>query len=96
MDIEQLMCRTLRLGMSDGTFLKIEYVYGFELFNTRPYHCYETWCGGWEITDERNAIKIRDEKLESGLKRWAEKAGPIIDAKRAAEKEARNVNAQAD
>lgn len=35
---------------NEGVQLEIKYVYGFELFNTRPYHNYETWSSGWFIT----------------------------------------------
>lgn len=37
-------------GMSTGVKVKIEMINGFELFNTRPYHNYETWSDGYEIT----------------------------------------------
>ena len=32
------------------TQVTIEKINGFELFNTRPYHNYETWSDGWRIT----------------------------------------------
>ncbi|MGE3341531.1 MAG: hypothetical protein AB7J46_06580 [Candidatus Altimarinota bacterium] len=60
------------LGMTDGTFLKIEFVYGFEKFNTRPYHNYETWAGGYRITDERNGITLEREDLDDAIAEWAE------------------------
>lgn len=39
------------LGMHDNgkVFLSIEFYGGFEYFNTRPYHNYETWGHGWRI-----------------------------------------------
>lgn len=35
---------------SNHTQCTIEKICGFELFNTRPYHNYETWSDGWRIT----------------------------------------------
>lgn len=77
--IDDIVRRTLRLGMDSGTFLKIEYVYGFEKFNNRPYHCYETWCGGWVVTDPnmpwpwnpKLPWTTKNENLESAIKEWA-------------------------
>ena len=56
--LDKLIRQTLRLGMDHGTFLKIEFIYGFEMFNTRPYHNYETWSGGYRVEDERFNIKV--------------------------------------
>lgn len=77
--LDQLIRRTLKLGMDDGTFLRIEFVYGFEKFNTRAYHNYETWAGGYRITDERNGITLEREDLDDALKAWA----TAVDVKRA-------------
>lgn len=45
--------RTLRglagWGMADGTPVVVKLVYGFELFNTRPYHNYENWSDGYLV-----------------------------------------------
>ena len=71
--LDQLIRKTLSyLGMSDGSFLKIEYVYGFEKFNTRAYHNYETWAGGYRVTDEVNNIRLEREDLDDAIKDWAE------------------------
>lgn len=78
-ELDQLIQRTLRLGMDSGTFLKIEYVYGFELFNTRPYHNYETWAGGYRVTDTITNTIVQREDLDDAVKAWATLAGPIID-----------------
>jgi hypothetical protein len=69
--LDALIRRTLRLGMDDGTFLHIEYIYGFEKFNTRPYHNYETWAGGYRVTDERHKIMVEREDLDDALEAWA-------------------------
>ena len=66
-----------RLGMSDGTFLKLEYVYGFEKFNTRPYHNYETWAGGWRVTDTKHKISFEEEELEKAVAKWIELADKV-------------------
>src|SRR5688500_4637115 len=81
-ELDQLIQRTLRLGMDDGTFLKIEYIYGFEKFNTRPYHNYETWAGGYRVSDTITNISVEREDLDDAVKAWANKAGPIIDGVR--------------
>jgi len=40
--VDLIVAQTLRLGTDSGTFLLVEYVYGFERFGA-----YETWRGGW-------------------------------------------------
>lgn len=71
--LDQLIRRTLSyLGMSDGSFLKIEYVYGFEKFNTRSYHNYDTWAGGYRVTDEVNNIRLEREDLDDAVQLWAD------------------------
>ena len=69
--LDQLIRKTLRLGMDHGTFLKIEFIYGFELFNTRSYHNYETWSGGYRVTDERNGIIVEREDLDDAVLEWS-------------------------
>lgn len=49
-DADRLIRFALPTGMEEGVALTIEYVKGFELFNTRPHHNYETWSSGWRIT----------------------------------------------
>ncbi len=57
-------------GMQEGTMLTIEMIRGFEKFNTRPYHCYETWCSGWRITDPRLKHGIEREHLQDAVAEW--------------------------
>lgn len=68
--------RELRLlkpvDMSEGTKLYIELINGFELFNTRPYHNYETFSDGWRITDGK--ITVEEEDLLDAVKAFREKA----------------------
>jgi hypothetical protein len=48
--IERDFRRIFRNGMySDETRVQIEFFTGFENFNTRPYHNYETWSSGWRV-----------------------------------------------
>lgn len=85
--LDTLIRRTTRLGMDDGVFLTIEFIHGFEKFNTRPYHNYETWAGGYRVTDPRFNIKVEREDLDDALAEWAKQ----VDAKRLAEQAAANV-----
>ena len=52
-------------GPGPYTLATIELVGGFELFNNRPYHCYETWCKGFRITVEDKSVM--DESLDRAL-----------------------------
>ena len=47
--LDQELRRTNGVGMEEGTKLIIKRICGFELFNTRPYHNYETWSDGYSI-----------------------------------------------
>lgn len=78
-ELDTLIRRTLRLGMDHGTFLTIEFIYGFEKFNTRPYHNYETWSGGYRVSDPRFIITIEREDLDDALKAWADKVNEMRD-----------------
>lgn len=69
--LDQLIRRTLNLGMSDGTFLTIDFIWGFEKFNTRPYHNYETWSGGYRVTDPKMDKSFQAEDLDDALMKWA-------------------------
>jgi hypothetical protein len=61
---------SLPYGMIDGTLLTIEAISGFEKFNNRPYHCYETWCRGWRITDPRLPHSVEREHFDAAVKAW--------------------------
>ena len=75
--IDLTVAQTLRLGMDSGTFLLIEYVYGFELFGS-----YETWRGGWRVTDptvrdfrhNRQGtfqLTVESARIEDAITQWA-------------------------
>ncbi len=78
--IEHLVAQALKLGMSQGSYLRIEYKYGFELFGS-----YETWAGGWEIVDLQVNDKrgfpltVSNRSLIDGLKIWASKRKELTD-----------------
>jgi hypothetical protein len=47
--MDQQLRRELPVGMDEGIQLRIDKVVGFELFNTRAYHNYETWSDGYHV-----------------------------------------------
>lgn len=53
------------------TQLTIEKICGFELFNTRRYHNYETWSDGWRIT--RGSLTVQAEDLDDAVRLFVEK-----------------------
>lgn len=71
--IDRLVRQTIKTGMTVGTLLRIEFVSGFELFNTRPYHNYETWSQGWRITGKgtgETEITVEREDLDDAIAEW--------------------------
>lgn len=69
--------QTVRLGKQhldavDGTRLIIEFISGFEKFNTRPHHNYESWGQGWRITDPETDITLEREDLDDAIYAWRE------------------------
>ena len=54
---------------NNETIVTIRMFGGFKLFNTRPYHNYETWSSGWEIkTGERYGnITVSAEDLDEAV-----------------------------
>jgi hypothetical protein len=49
--VAQRLERAYPPTMDDMTQVIVERRVGFELFNTRPYHNYETWSTGWYAKD---------------------------------------------
>lgn len=68
-ELDVLVRRTSRCGMTDGTVMVIEFVSGFEKFNTRPYHNYETWAQGWRVSGL--GVTLEREDLDDAVKEWA-------------------------
>lgn len=59
-ELDQLLRRAYPTGMRDGVDVTITKVTGFELFNTRPYHNYETWSDGYRATDGTVSASAED------------------------------------
>lgn len=66
-DRELRKARPVTGGNANYVKLRIEMVNGFELFNTRPYHNYETWSDGWRIVDEERQIVVSAEDLDDAV-----------------------------
>ena len=77
--LDKLIRQTSRCGMTDGTIMTIEFISGFENFNTRPYHNYETWGQGYRV--HGLGVLIEREDLDDAIKEWAK----YVVAKRAGE-----------
>lgn len=60
--IDRKLHRLFPVGMESGIKLEIQLICGFELFNTRPYHNYETWSQGYNIRASRPAIDQIDDR----------------------------------
>jgi hypothetical protein len=57
---------------NNQTLCNIRMFGGFEIFNTRPYHNYETWAEGYEIsTPLYGGVKVQAEDLDDALRRFA-------------------------
>lgn len=85
--LDTLIRHTARCGMTDGTVMVIEFVSGFEKFNTRPYHNYETWGQGYRV--HGLGVWVEEEDLDDAITTWAKyvadkRAGrsipPYVDA----------------
>jgi hypothetical protein len=48
------------------TLLEIRMISGFELFNTRPYHNYENWSTGYNVSD--GVIQAAAEDLDDAVR----------------------------
>lgn len=67
--------KTLRLssavGMESGVKQIILRMVGFEIFNTRPYHNYETWSDGYTVIGRRDqqamSIEEAGKLIASGI-----------------------------
>lgn len=70
--VRLVIARTSMAKMGeDGTPLTIAFVSGFERFNTRPYHNYETWGQGWRV--EGRGITVEREDLDDAINEWEAK-----------------------
>lgn len=69
-ELDVLIRKTVKAGMDAGTLMTIEFIAGFELFNTRPYHNYESWGQGYRVSG-RGATCQRED-LDDAIKGWAQ------------------------
>ena len=68
-DISKQIRREIPPGTeTEPVELTIEYLTGFELFNTRPYHNYETFSTGWRVSGR--GIKVEFEDLETAVTQY--------------------------
>jgi len=80
-DLDLKLRKAWPIGMRDETLVTIEFISGFELFNTRPYHNYETWSNGYRITDV-NGIKIQAEDLDDAVNLYIQKRNKFLEDKK--------------
>lgn len=57
---DQLLRQAYPASMSNGVQVTIEKICGFELFNDRPYHNYETWSDGYRANDGLYKVEAED------------------------------------
>jgi hypothetical protein len=77
--LDQVVRRAARCGMTTGTVVVIEFFSGFELFNTRPYHNYETWSQGWRVHG-RGAVAERED-LDDAISEWSRAVNDLAEGK---------------
>jgi len=75
--LDKLIRQTARCGMDEGVVVTIEFISGFEAFNTRSYHNYETWGQGYRVRG-RGAV-VEREDLDDALSAWSQ----AVEANRA-------------
>jgi hypothetical protein len=66
--LDQQLRRATPVGMRTETDVTIQKICGFELFNTRPYHNYETWSTGYVV--EGQGVRVSCEDLDDAVGRW--------------------------
>lgn len=69
-ELDLMLRRAYPVGMRDGKDITIEKRTGFELFNTRQYHNYETWSDGYYAYDDKYWVKAED--LDDCIRRICE------------------------
>lgn len=60
------------VGMEDGIKQLIIRHCGFELYNTRPYHNYETWSDGWHVFGRRDGKAVSADKMWEAYRNYHE------------------------
>ena len=84
--LDRMIRETARCGMTNGVVVTIEFISGFELFNTRAYHNYEARSQGYRVTGKQGyrvtgkGVTVEREDLDDAIKVWArrveERANP--------------------
>ncbi len=69
--LDKRIRRAAHCGMDMGVIATIEFFSGFELFNTRPYHNYETWSQGYRV--KGRGVEVEREDLDDAVEEWARK-----------------------
>lgn len=59
-------------GMIDAILVSIKFRSGFEIMNTRPYKCYETWCRGWFVEDPWSIISAKADTLDDAIEAFCD------------------------
>jgi len=70
-EIDRIIRLAKPIGMDDGVHVTIEYFSGFELFNDRAYHNYETWSAGYRV--KGYGVEVEREDLDDAVKLWNQK-----------------------
>lgn len=61
--LDATLRRSAPVGMEEGVKEIVLRRAGFELFNTRPYHNYETWSDGYTIIGRRDGAAMDADEL---------------------------------
>ena len=67
--LDKTIRTTAKCGMTVGTVMVIEFISGFELFNTRAYHNYETWSQGYRV--HGLGVHVEREDLDDAINEWS-------------------------
>ena len=67
--LDQALRRAFPTRMTNGTEVNvvIKMQVGFELYNTRPYHNYETWSDGYVVEDGAGNYLASREDLDDAI-----------------------------
>lgn len=73
--LDQRLKQLFPVGMRTSTDVELVLHTGFELFNTRPYHNYETWSSGWQALVEGRVVAKAEhlDDLVTALEEWVSK-----------------------
>ena len=72
-ECDRILRKAHPVGMRSGVDVQIELRCGFEIFNTRPYHNYETWSNGWYVSGsvhENASLHTDSEDLDDAVRKY--------------------------